>query len=93
MLSMLLFSLLGMGAALAAGSVVATTLLYSSDWQALAREMRGHNEVHHASVGPQPLPRYREAVNAFGGAGTGFRTMSIPGPVAVRPRHEPRAAA
>jgi len=89
MASMLLFSLLGIGTLLAAGSVIATALLYGSDWEALAREMRGHNAMHYAPIGSRPMPGYRETVSAFGGAGTVFRAI----PVSVRPRHERRAAA
>ena len=89
MLSMLLFSLLGIGATLAAGSVVATTLLYGSDWEALAREMRCPKALDYARGDSRPLPGYRETVSAFGGVATGFRSVAV----AVRPRYEPRAAA
>ncbi len=83
MLSMLLFTLVGIGALLAVGAVVATALLYGSEWEALAREMRGHD----ATAGFRPLPAHREMMGAF--AGTGFRAI----PVAVGPRHERRVAA
>jgi hypothetical protein len=89
MLSMLLFSLLGIGATLAAGSIFGTTLVYGSDWEALAREMRGRNIMPDARVGSHPVPAHRETLGSFGGTGNGLRVALV----AVRPRHEQRAVA
>lgn len=50
MFAILLLISLGIGASLAAGSIVRTWLQYGSEWDLLAREMRCNNRAHVGSV-------------------------------------------
>lgn len=70
MLTMFLIGSLGLGAVLAAGSIIGTWLRYASAWHALAQEMRSTKSTHTRSVtfgavgisrtrAPVPPPEFR----------------------------------